>query len=210
MTDFNIELANISKNFGRRQIFRNLDFTLKTGQIYGIAGHNGAGKSTLVKIIAGVLTPNKGKLNWVKNGIALESEKYCDYLGYAAPYLILYDEFTAIENLHFLSGLRGNSPDNEYILRLLDEFKLGDRKDELLKGYSSGMKQRMKIISALADHPAVLIADEPVSNLDAEGKSSVYKALLENSNERITIIASNEQSDLDLCSEILSVENYKV
>lgn len=78
-----------------------------------------------------------------------------------------------------------------------------------MKGYSSGMKQRMKFIFALQHSPQILIFDEPTSNLDNAGKDAVYKLITEEGKQNLVIIASNEDNDLSLCDSVIDVEQFK-
>ncbi len=121
----------------------------------------------------------------------------------------MYDEFTALENLNHFSKIRGVDFNKEKIDYLLNKFLLFNRKDDFVKTYSSGMKQRMKFIFALMHSPQLLILDEPTSNLDSEGKESVYSIVKEEGLTNIVIVASNEETDLALCEEIIKLEQFK-
>ncbi|MDA3860192.1 MAG: ABC transporter ATP-binding protein [Melioribacteraceae bacterium] len=209
MINYSLTLQNLTKSFGRRLIFKNINAEFNSGNIYGFAGSNGSGKSTLAQIVAGIISPTSGKAIHKLNNEIITSDKLHQYLGFVSPYLILYDEFTAEENLIHSLKIRGLNPDSERIKVLLDTFNLYDRKKDLLKGYSSGMKQRIKFIFALIHNPQLLIFDEPTSNLDIKGKDAVYKMIEEESKEKLIILGSNEESDLSLCQETIYVENYK-
>lgn len=209
MSDYSLTLQNITQIFGRRLIFKDINFSFNSGSVYGLAGRNGSGKSTLAKIITGVLTPTRGKIFHKENGTQIKEEKYQDYLGFVSPYLVLYDEFTAWENLGHFAGIRGIEFNEEYIKSLFDEFGLYERRNDLLKGYSSGMKQRMKFIFALQHKPKLLVLDEPVSNLDIAGKDKVYEIVNREKDNCCIIIASNEESDLSQCGETIFVEEFK-
>jgi heme exporter protein A len=209
MNNYHLLGENITKTFGRRIVFKDLHFSFSERGIWGIAGPNGSGKSTLVKIIAGIISPTKGKINHKINEKKIESEVLHDFIGFVSPYLVLYDEFSAEENLLYFAKIRGISYNKTKVDSLLNEFLLYDRRNDLLKDYSSGMKQRMKFIFALMHSPQVLILDEPTSNLDAAGKDTVYKIINEESTSSIVIIASNEENDLSLCKEIIQLEKYK-
>ncbi|HSL89509.1 MAG TPA: ATP-binding cassette domain-containing protein, partial [Ignavibacteriaceae bacterium] len=124
-------------------------------------------------------------------------------------YLVLYEEFSAWENLDLCAKIRGIKIDEQRVKYLLEKFLLLNRKDDLVKTYSSGMKQRLKFIFALMHSPALLILDEPTSNLDDEGKSSVYEIIKEEASKNIVIVASNENQDLSLCPEIIDLKNFK-
>jgi heme exporter protein A len=209
MTNYTITLQEVTKIFGRRLIFDNIDYEFSSGSVYGLAGKNGSGKSTLAKIIAGILSATRGKVIHKLDENTIIPENLHDHLGFVSPYLVLYDEFTAGENLVHFSRIRGNEADEEKINFWLNKFNLYERRNDLLKGFSSGMKQRMKIIFALLHDPQLIIFDEPTSNLDNEGKDKVYEIINEQGKENTVIVASNEDSDLALCSQVLQVEEFK-
>jgi len=210
MSNFELKAETITKVFGRRLIFKDVDFSCKENGIYGISGPNGSGKSTFLKIITGIISPTKGKVTHLFEGKPIDSEKLHNYIGFVAPYLALYDEFSAVENIHFFSKIRGLNFTQEKLEFLFHQFGLFDRKHDLVKGYSSGMKQRLKYIFALIHSPKILFFDEPTSNLDNSGKEKVYQTVRDESQNNIVIIASNEDSDLALCSSVLELQNFKL
>ncbi len=209
MNNYSLEAIELNKTFGRRLIFKNLNFKIQNEGILGISGANGSGKSTLVKIIAGINSPTEGKIIHQENGKEIIAEKLHNYIGFVSPYLVLYEEFTAWENLNYFAQIRRVKFNKEKIENLLSEFLIYNRKDDLVKTYSSGMKQRLKFIFALMHSPKLLILDEPTSNLDEEGKQSVYNIIENEGKTNIVIIASNEKSDLQFCSQILKLEDFK-
>ena len=210
MTDYKLTLENLVKYFGRRLVFSEINNFFTSGNAYGISGPNGSGKSTLVKIVANIISPTRGKVIHQLNDDIIILEKLHDYIGFVAPYLFLYDEFTAEENLFHFSNIRGIKYDKERADFLFSKLNLFDRKDDIVRGYSSGMKQRLKFIFALLHRPRCIILDEPTSNLDNDGKDRVYELIREEAKSNLVIIASNEESDLKLCKEIINIENYKL
>lgn len=209
MIDYILHLNAVTKRFGRRLIFDGIEIEYKNSGVFGIEGPNGSGKSTLVKMIAGMISPNKGKINHITNGKEIDSDDLHNYIGFVSPYLVLYDEFTAEENISLLMKIRGLKFQQEKINTLFNSFQLEDRKKDLLKTYSSGMKQRLKFIFALAHSPKLLLLDEPTSNLDDAGKEAVYSSVQNIAKENIVIIASNEKNDLSFCSQILNLQEFK-
>ena len=209
MSTYSVEAIKINKTFGRRLVFNDINFRLDNPGIFGISGPNGSGKSTLVKIIAGLLSSTKGKISHKNSEKEIIPEKLHNHIGFVSPYLVLYEEFSAWENLQFFSKIRGITFDKDYAKDLLERFLLYTRRNDLVKTYSSGMKQRMKFIFALIHHPELLIFDENTSNLDDEGKKLVYNIINDKSKENILIIASNDKSDLDLCTEVLDLKTFK-
>jgi heme exporter protein A len=210
MSDYSLSAESINKTFGRRLIFKDISFNLNSPAIFGISGLNGSGKSTLVKIIADIISPSSGKLVHNFNGTEIKPEKLHNHIGLVSPYLVLYDEFTAYENLNYFSEIRGISFNRERVDDLLNKFLLYNRKDDLVKTYSSGMKQRLKFIFALMHSPQLIILDEPTSNLDDEGKEVVYELVKEEGSKNIVVIASNERMDLSSCSTMIDLINYKI
>ncbi|HKB87997.1 MAG TPA: ABC transporter ATP-binding protein [Ignavibacteriaceae bacterium] len=209
MNNFSVKAESLSKTFGRRLIFSGLNFEFSKKGIYGISGPNGSGKSTLVQIIAGLISPSAGKVRHIMEDKDIPPEKLHNHIGFVSPYLVLYEEFTALENLELFAKIRNVHFNTEKIEYLLKVFLLYERKDDLVKTYSSGMKQRMKFIFAMMHSPRLLILDEPTSNLDDEGKESVYRITREQGSDSIVLIASNERSDLELCSEKIVIQDYK-
>jgi heme exporter protein A len=209
MSNYSIQSQNLSKLFGRRLIFKNINFNWEEKGIFGISGPNGSGKSTLVKIVAGLIAPSSGKIIHKNSGEEIIPEKLHNHIGFVSPYLVLYEEFSAWENLKIFAKIRGVEFNEEKINHYLIQFLLENRKNDLVKTYSSGMKQRLKFIFALMHSPEVLIFDEPTSNLDEEGKKVVYNIIREEGKTGIVIIASNEVKDLELCNEVLLLEKFK-
>lgn len=209
MSNYSLEVNQLTKYFGRRLIFSNLNFRFENKGIYGISGPNGSGKSTLVKILAGIIGANKGEVKHFLDGKEIVPEKIHNHIGFVSPYLVLYEEFSAEENLLMFAKIRGVEYDKERVDYLFEKFLLLKRKDDLVKTYSSGMKQRLKFIFALMHSPQLIILDEPTSNLDDEGKNSVYEIIREEGKEKIVLVASNEKNDLELCEKTIFLENYK-
>ena len=210
MTDYSLHLESLTKIFGRRLVFDKLTYNFLPGKVYGISGPNGSGKSTLSKIIAGIITPTTGKVLHKSNAKIVKPEELHNLIGFVSPYLVLYDEFTAHENLLHFARIRGVKLDSGREDDLLNKMGIYNRRNDLVKAYSSGMKQRLKFVFALLHNPKLLILDEPTSNLDNSGKDAVYELLKSELHDNVIIIASNEDGDLAKCNEVIYLENYKI
>lgn len=209
MTDYSVEIKSLVKFFGRRMVFSEINFLFESGNIYGISGPNGSGKTTLVKIIANLISPTRGNVLHKNGDKRIDDEQLHNYMGFVSPYLYLYDEFTAEENLIHFSNIRGIKFQYDKADHLLNEVNLFERRKDLVRGYSSGMKQRLKFIFALLHNPKFLIFDEPTSNLDDEGKNKVYELISLEAKNNLVIVASNEKTDLAQCKEIIELEKFK-
>ena len=208
-SNYILSLRNVTKIFGRRLIFENINFEFESRNIYGLAGPNGSGKSTLSKILTGLLSTTSGKIEHKFNDQVIDEDKLQNYIGFVSPYLVLYDEFSTIENLQHFCAVRGVAYNKERVDYLLNEFNIYDRRNDLLKVYSSGMKQRIKFIFAMLHSPKLLLFDEPTSNLDNTGKEKVYELTKKEAENNLVIIASNEDSDLALCNKIINISDFK-
>ena len=186
---------NIRHSFNRKLIFRDVSFDVHARHYLMVAGRNGAGKSTLIKILCGVLTPTSGRVT-VHADDAGDHFAVLGRLGLVAPYLQVYEEFSAMENLHMSMTLRGARPDDGRASQLLEQVALDPKRTDPVRGFSSGMKQRLKYAMALIHRPPVLVLDEPMSNLDADGIAIVRGIMQDQLREGILVVATNDRTDL--------------
>lgn len=190
-----LNATGLSRAFNRVPLFTGLDITVKTGESFCVTGPNGSGKSTLLKILAGILSPSAGNVTYTADAV-IPREEWPVHIGYTGPMVNPYDELTARENIGFASR-RGCDPGRGHAL--LCHFGLSRHGDKKLKHYSSGMKQRLKIIIALVNDPPVLILDEPGTNLDDDGKDLLAAVLDDVRKQKIILIATNDAREEQLC-----------
>ncbi len=174
MAAVSVEFTKVVKRFGTRTVLAAVSGALCPGSILVVAGPNGAGKSTLLNLLAGVLRPSRGEVSHRRGGADLPRSEWCEHLGMASPDMAVYEELSALENLRFFGLLRGHATSDAAITALLETLGLPAREQRRAVGtYSSGMKQRVKLAQAVLHEPAVLLLDEPSSNLDAAGHDAV-------------------------------------
>jgi heme exporter protein A len=201
---------NIAKLYNRKVIFEKISFSLNEGISFAITGKNGSGKSTLVKILCGVLSPSKGKVEFTVDGTVVPYPDYYPHIGLVSPYLNMYEEFSAEENLAFIAKVRGLGTDwNSRAEMLLNEFGIYEHRKKEAKFYSSGMKQRLKYCAALLHEPSILVLDEPTSNLDQYGTEAVRKFMTLQKEKGILLFATNDREDLEYADTVYSVEGGK-
>jgi heme exporter protein A len=206
MNPLTLKCEDLAHSFFGKTLFKDLSFELSSGDSLAITGKNGSGKSTLIKIIANLLRPVKGKVTLRSGENEISRESFYMHAGMSAPYLNLYDELTGLENLEFFSSLRtGQAANVETLLKRADIF---DSRNKSVKNYSSGMKQRLKLCFALLNEPGVLLLDEPMTNLDADGAGFVRQIATEQKTRGILIIATNNPDEAALCSKNISIEDY--
>ncbi len=197
-----IKLENVSKCFNKNTLFTDLNYTFKGGNIYGVSGANGSGKSTLLKIISGLLEPDSGTLNWQVNTQAIAVTDVYKQVRFYAPYVDVFDSFSILQTLdiHFQAHTMYVSK-----AELLDHIGFSDIKNEPIHTLSTGMYQKLLLGLTLYTQKPILILDEPTSNLDTANQNWVFSFLKNPKPGQIMIIGSNEQRELNLCQDILSL-----
>ena len=195
--DVRLEADALLMRFGRRVLFRDLTLAARTGEPLAVVGANGSGKSTLLKLLAGVLSPVAGAVRLVVDGRAVPEEERPLHVGFVAPYLQLYDPFSARENLRFLAAARRLPDADGRIAHVLDRVGLAPRADDRLATYSTGMRQRLRLAAALLHAPPVLLLDEPSATLDAAGRALV--ADLVATSPAAVVVATNDEAEAALC-----------
>ncbi len=179
------------KSYGNAEVLRDVNITVKQGEIYGLVGKNGAGKTTLMKILLGLVPKTKGEISLFgasdEEGLILKRRD----VGAMIETPSFYPYMTARDNLNYYRIQRGMK-DTECIDKALELVGLSDTGKKKFRDFSLGMKQRLGLALALLHSPELLILDEPVNGLDPEGIVEV-RELLENlnRNEGVTILISS-------------------
>jgi ABC-2 type transport system ATP-binding protein len=184
-----IQLTNISKSFNSIHAVKNLSITVNKGEVFGLVGPNGAGKTTTIKIMTGLLRPDDGSVSIGGYSIVDEPMKAKSILGYVPDRAFLYEKLTAREFLKFISSLY-NIEKTEALRRietLAGIFGITDIEDELIEGFSQGMRQRLLFASALIHDPEVLLIDEPFMGLDPFGVRMLKGYIRDLSSKGITV-----------------------
>jgi heme exporter protein A len=201
-----IAASGLKKVFNGRTIFSDISFHLTPGQTLLVTGRNGSGKSTLVKILCGLLTPTAGSVD--RGGGPKQSEAaLLAEIGLVAPYLQMYDEFSALENMRCAISMRGLDPSEYDFDAILQKVGLYARRADHVRTYSSGMKQRMKFAFALIHSPSILFLDEPMANLDSEGMEMVRGVLHEQRSKGILVVATNDLTDVDAFDQKVNLDD---
>lgn len=199
-----LHVSNLSKTYISTPVLRKLSFEFDGGVI-GIAGPNGSGKSTLMRCLAGLTLPTEGNITWHIEGDDYTHKTVAAKLGYAAPYVQLYEELTTRENLDFIRDLR-YSEQCVSIEDLMTQFELEGFIDSLFGEISSGQQQRVKLAAASVHQPPVICLDEPGTNLDEAGQSIIRHMIGECVNAGgLVLLATNQSRELDLCDHIVNV-----
>ena len=205
-----IKLENVGKRYRYEWIFKNVNQGFESGKAYAILGPNGVGKSTLMKILSGYLSPSKGTVSFSENELnsPLDPDDVFRNISYAAPYIDLIEELTLKEAIKFHQRFKPfcEGVTAETIFDLLD-FKKAKNKE--IRFFSSGMKQRLKLVLAFCSETPILLLDEPTTNLDAQGVDWYLNLVEQFAKDRLIIVASNIEHDYRFCEKRLNILDYK-
>lgn len=196
-----IAVTGVSRHFGRRRALSRVSFECEAGRIAGLLGPNGAGKSTLLSVLATLAAPSAGSVRYGaatagEAGAALRAN-----IGFLSHDLQLYPELSAFENLEFFAGLHGLDHPRRRAAEALARAGLEDRADDVVEGFSRGMRQRLALERALMHDPRLALFDEPFTGLDeasCDRLAGRLRALRDD--RRIVVLATH---DLDIADGLL-------
>jgi ABC-2 type transport system ATP-binding protein len=185
-----IEVNDLSKRFKTITAVDGINFSVNKGEIFAFLGPNGAGKTTTIKMLTTLLKPSSGSINVNGFNTANHSDEVRCSFGIVFQDPSLDDELTAYENMEFHAVLY-KVPKKIYLERiqqLLKFVELWDRRQELVKNFSGGMKRRLEIARGLIHHPKVLFLDEPTLGLDPQTRNHIWSHIQRlNQKENMTI-----------------------
>jgi ABC-type multidrug transport system ATPase subunit len=213
-----IKLDNIGKRFRYEWIFKGVSQNFQQGDSYAILGPNGSGKSTLMKVLSGHLSPSTGTISFSdKDKKMLAVEDVYKHISYAAPYIDLIEEMTLEEIIGYY--FRFKTLRKGLIIKdLVEILGFQKSKNKQIRFFSSGMKQRLKLVLAICADTPILLLDEPTTNLDAQGVAWYQQLISENTTHfaqntegppRLIIVASNIEHDYHFCSKKINIMEYK-
>jgi ABC-2 type transport system ATP-binding protein len=197
-----IRVEGLEKRYGKFQALHPLDLEVRPGEVFGFLGPNGAGKTTTIRLLSGVLPPTAGRI-WIDGvDLAQEPEKARSRIGFIPDRPYLYEKLTAFEFLEFIAGAFGVHDDvlHGEGTALLESHGLLPFADQLIEGYSHGMKQRLVLCATLLHHPRVFIVDEPMVGLDPMGSRQIKKVFRDVAAEGRTVFLSTHS--LDVAQEV--------
>jgi ABC-2 type transport system ATP-binding protein len=187
-----VKLENVKKGFGTIQAVKGLSLQIDAGTVFGFLGPNGSGKSTTMKMILGLLKADSGSVNVYGIDVSSNPWEVKKVVGYVPESPRLYEFLTGLEYLDFIADVYGLDAETKKkrIKEYLEAFDLENRENEMISGYSHGMKQKIAIIAAVLHKPKLLILDEPLSGLDPKSAKIVKDLLHRLASEGVTTIMS--------------------
>ena len=207
LPDLAVQFEKVYFSYGKREIFRDLTFAIPRGEICGVLGANGAGKTTVMRLLMGLLRPDKGSLTVFDKDI---QRRNLSKIGYMPQLNALYHELSIEENVHFFARMYGMSTKTERstaVDKVMSLVDLDDRRGDSVSSLSGGMKQRVSLAVALVHSPDFLVLDEPTVGLDPQLRSSFWNHFASLSNMGITIfISSHTMDDANHCHRLIFLQ----
>ncbi len=209
-----IQSDRLCKKYGNLTAVDDLTLEIDAGEVFGFLGPNGAGKTTTIKMLSGLLVPTSGRARICGIDVQLDPVKAKSVLGFVPDTPEVYERLTARELLQFVADLRrmDQAKAARRMAELLDLFELDDRQDDLLGGYSHGMRQKVSLAAALLDDPKVLFLDEPTVGLDPKSARLVKDVLRDLADKGGTVFVSTHILEIAerMCDRVGIIQNGRL
>ncbi len=207
---YTIQAENLSKSFNNNVILSDVNFQWEGGKVYGLIGRNGSGKTLLMRMICGLTPVSSGSL--IVNGVNITQRKIVPPgIGAVIETPSFLPAFSGFRNLCFLAELRGKIGKDE-VRQAMETVGLDPRMRKHVGKYSLGMRQRLGLAQATMEDPGILILDEPMNGLDADGITMVHNLIdLYRKKGRLIILASHMIDDvMATCDKVYAVKDGKL
>ena len=199
-------VTDVARHYGRRKALSQVSFTCDAGDIVGLLGPNGAGKSTLLNMLATLVAPSRGTVQYGDRSASDGGAGIRGLIGMLGHDLFLYPELTARENLSFFAHLYGLSDVAATVTASLAQAGLSDRADDFVSSFSRGMRQRVALERALLHGPRLILLDEPFTGLDQASTAALVARLQERQKAGCLIVLATH--DLDIAEGLLTRAIY--
>ena len=209
-----IEVSGLTKHYGELIAVDHVSFEVKRGEIFGFLGPNGAGKTTIVRMLTGIIRPDGGTAKVMGYDIQKEPLRAKQVMGIVPEMSNAYVDLSAWNNLMLIGELYGipKKKREEKGEKLLRDFGLYERRNQRVRGFSKGMKQRLLLCMALINEPPVLFLDEPTSGLDVESARMIKGMIRDLNKKSVTVFLTthNMEEANQLCDRVVIINRGKI
>lgn len=209
-----LEIRNLSKSYGDKQVVDGLTFHINKGEIVGFLGPNGAGKSTTIKMIIDVEAKDEGEILYEGQNTREELTRFKRSIGVVPQEIAVYEDISAYDNVKFFCSLYGYSGKElkKRAQEALEFVGLWERRKDLPAKYSGGMKRRLNIACSIAHSPRLLIMDEPTVGIDPQSRNHIMESikLLQQRGTSILYVSHYMEEIEALCSRIVIMDQGKL
>jgi ABC-2 type transport system ATP-binding protein len=202
-SDIAIDVHGLSKSFGGREVVHDLSMQVKRGTIYGFLGPNGSGKTTTIRMLCGLLTPDRGEGTCLGYDIRREADKIKRQVGYMTQRFSLYQDLSVRENLEFVARLYGVANARGAASDMIKRLGLSGREEQLAGELSGGWKQRLALGACTLPSPQLLLLDEPTAGVDPKARRDFWNEIHALAAQGLTVLVSTHYMDeAERCHEI--------
>jgi ABC-2 type transport system ATP-binding protein len=202
-SDVVIDVRGLSKSFEGREVVHDLSMQVKRGTIYGFLGPNGSGKTTTIRMLCGLLTPDRGEGRCLGYDIRHDADKIRRQVGYMTQRFSLYQDLSVRENLEFVARLYGLSDARGAARDMISRLGLSGREEQLAGALSGGWKQRLALGACTLPNPQLLLLDEPTAGVDPKARRDFWNEIHGLAADGLTVLVSTHYMDeAERCHEI--------
>lgn len=209
-----LKIEHIVKQFGKVKALDDVSIRINRGEFFGMLGPNGAGKTTLMNIIVGYVKADSGSVSFEDKLLSTAENGTRLNFGYVPQEISLYPELSALQNLKIFGSLYGLK--KNVMLKSIDEVlelvKLNDRKKDVVKNFSGGMKRRLNLAASILHKPKLLLCDEPTVGIDPQSRNAIFEMLQYLAEQNVTIIYTTHHMEEAerLCSRLVIIDYGKI
>jgi ABC-2 type transport system ATP-binding protein len=206
-----VTASHVCKSFGAHHALRGVSLSFAPRRCHALLGPNASGKTTLLRIIAGLLDPDEGRVHCLGHDVVQDRQAYLPKIGYVPQQFCYYDELTLSENLRFIANMRDIRNAPAVIDRAMQEFDLASCGHARAGTLSGGQRQRLMLAGALLHKPALLLLDEPTTALDSRSRAALWRCIGALLAGGVTVImTTHEEGDAALCDSSTSMADGSV
>jgi ABC-type multidrug transport system ATPase subunit len=210
-SDFVIDVAGLSKSFGARDVVADLSLRVQKGEVCGFLGANGSGKTTTIRMLCGLLTPDKGGGTCLGLDVIRDAAKIRRRIGYMTQRFSFYDDLTVFENLDFVAAVYEMAHRRAAVAGIMDRMGLADRADQLAGELSGGWKQRLALAACVLHQPDLLLLDEPTAGVDAQARREFWDLIHDLAQDGLTVLVSTHYMDeAERCKRIIFLSDGRL
>jgi len=205
-----VSLENVSKSYGNKRALIDVNLQIRKGESFVLLGPNGSGKSTLLRILAGLLSPDDGRVELFEKSILKNRKEVQSRIGILFDHNAQWEKLTGYQSSWYFARSYGIHTDKarDNLDRLFLLYGLWENRDELISTYSYGMRRKLALIQAMSHNPRLLILDEPSMGLDYESRLALYRILKEESRRDTTVVlAINDVNEAALLAQRVAILN---
>jgi ABC-2 type transport system ATP-binding protein len=195
IADIAIDVRGLSKSFDGREVVHDLSMQVKRGTIYGFLGPNGSGKTTTIRMLCGLLTPDRGEGTCLGYDIRRDADRIKRHVGYMTQRFSLYQDLSVRENLEFVARLYGVRDARGAAREMIQHLGLSGREEQLAGELSGGWKQRLALGACILPNPQLLLLDEPTAGVDPKARRDFWNEIHALAATGLTALVSTHYMD---------------